>query len=97
MNFCYAQILFLFLIVLSSINTLCGTNPLYGFTNVPLTEANFELQKPYNVPLDRHYNFKHGIRRLWVYADDKPHDPASQTQPRTEIHIQVFILYLYVY
>ncbi|KAK4722227.1 hypothetical protein R3W88_012460 [Solanum pinnatisectum] len=26
--------------------------------------------------------------RLWVYADDKPYDPNSLTQPRTEIRIQ---------
>lgn len=74
---------------------LCGADPLDGFTNVPLTEANFELQKPYNVPLDKRYSFEHGVRRLWVYADDKPHELGSQTQPRTEIRIQVFILNLF--
>ncbi|KAM7514678.1 hypothetical protein LguiA_004261 [Lonicera macranthoides] len=88
MNSCYCNIMFLFLIVLNSISMLCGADPLDGFTNVPLTEANFELQKPYDVPLDKRYSFKHGIRRLWVYADDKPHELGSQTQPRTEIRIQ---------
>ncbi|MED6159910.1 hypothetical protein PIB30_046688 [Stylosanthes scabra] len=28
-----------------------------------------------------------GVHRMWVYADDKPHEPTSFTQPRTEIRI----------
>ena len=64
-------------------------DPTEGFTAVPLTEANFELQKPYDIPLSERYSFENGIRRLWVYADDKPHDPNSRTQPRTEVRIKV--------
>ncbi|KAL3504490.1 hypothetical protein ACH5RR_034331 [Cinchona calisaya] len=66
---------------------LSAADPTDGFTNVPLTEANFEIQRPYNVPLDERYSFENGIRKLWVYADDKPHDPNSETQPRTEVRI----------
>ncbi|CDP19630.1 unnamed protein product [Coffea canephora] len=64
-----------------------SADPTDGFTNVPLTEANFEIQRPYNVPLDERYSFENGIRKMWVYANDKPHSPNSETQPRTEVRI----------
>ena len=66
-----------------------SADPTDGFTNVPLTEANFEIQRPYNVPLDERYSFENGIRKMWVYANDKPHSPNSETQPRTEVRIHV--------
>ncbi|CAL5348595.1 unnamed protein product [Camellia sinensis] len=62
-------------------------NPTDGFTNIPLTESNFKLQKPYDIPLEQRCSFQNGVHRLWVYADDKPYDPSSPTQPRTEIRI----------
>ncbi|KAK3043880.1 hypothetical protein RJ639_000579 [Escallonia herrerae] len=65
----------------------CSADPTDGFVNVPLTEENFELQKPYDIPLAERYSYENGIRRLWVYADDKPHENGSLTQPRTEIRI----------
>ncbi|KAK4253093.1 hypothetical protein QN277_010913 [Acacia crassicarpa] len=67
--------------------TVNGADPTDGFTLVPLTDANFVIQKPYDIPLEQRYSFKDGVHRLWVYADDKPLDPSSNTQPRTEIHI----------
>ncbi|PNT37517.1 hypothetical protein POPTR_005G193200v4 [Populus trichocarpa] len=81
-------LLFLALVSLKSFNLLCSAaDPTDGFTPVPLTEANFVLQKPYNVPLNERYSYEDGIRHLWVYATDKPHDPSSNTQPRTEVRI----------
>ncbi|KAF3445498.1 hypothetical protein FNV43_RR10674 [Rhamnella rubrinervis] len=67
----------------------CGaeSDPTDGFIPVPLTEYNFKLQKPYDTPLEDRYSFINGTRRLWVYADDKPHNPNSRTQPRTEVRI----------
>ncbi|CAL5417612.1 unnamed protein product [Camellia sinensis] len=62
-------------------------HPTDGFTNIPLTESNFKLQKPYDIPLEQRYSFQNGVHRLWVYADDKPYDPSSPAQPRTEIRI----------
>ena len=64
-------------------------DPTEGFTNVPLTEYNFEIQRPYDIPLNQRYSYENGTRRLWVYADDKPHNPNSHTMPRTEIRIRV--------
>ncbi|XP_054786004.1 citrate-binding protein-like [Prosopis cineraria] len=68
--------------------TVNGGDPTDGFTPVPLTDANFVIQKPYNIPLDQRYSFRDGVHRLWVYANDKPHAPNSHTRPRTEIRIQ---------
>ena len=45
-----------------------AADPTDGFTPVPLTEADFELQKPYNIPL----NDEDGGRHMWVYATDNP-------------------------
>nr|XP_034931305.1 citrate-binding protein-like [Populus alba] len=83
-------LLFLALFSLKSFNLLCSAaDPTDGFTPVPLTEANFVLQKPYNVPLNERCSYEDGVRSLWVYATDKPQDPSSNTQPRTEVRITV--------
>ncbi|KAI6689542.1 hypothetical protein NL676_026370 [Syzygium grande] len=79
-------ILCLILVNINEVGHVCG-DPTDGFTVVPLTEWNFEIQKPYDKPLEERYSFTDGIRRLWVYADDKPHEPNSTTMPRTEIRI----------
>ncbi|XWS24951.1 hypothetical protein CRYUN_Cryun27aG0029000 [Craigia yunnanensis] len=83
------MLFFLVLVCLLKSFNLGEADPTDGFTPVPLTQANFELQRPYNVPLEERYSSKNGIHKLWVYADDKPHDPNSHTQPRTEIRIKV--------
>ncbi|CAL5348593.1 unnamed protein product [Camellia sinensis] len=60
----------------------CQLDPTDGFTNIPLTESNFKLQKPYDMSLEQRYSFQNGVHCLWLYADDKP-----PTQLRTEIRI----------
>ncbi|KAI4348091.1 hypothetical protein L6164_008853 [Bauhinia variegata] len=82
----YMQLLLSFFLVFFLGNS--GADPTDGFTLVPLTDANIELQKPYDVPLEQRYSCEAGVHRMWVYADDKPHEPDSRTQPRTEIRIQ---------
>ncbi|XWS21791.1 hypothetical protein CRYUN_Cryun30bG0085100 [Craigia yunnanensis] len=42
-----------------------------GFTPVPFTDVNFELQKPYAKPLSESYNYSNGVRSLWVYDKEK--------------------------
>lgn len=74
-----------------------GGDPTDGFTSIPMTRGNFVIQKPYDIPLEQRYSFKDGVHRLWVYADDKPHDPNSHTQPRTEIRIKVLFFMLFIY
>ncbi|GJM87886.1 hypothetical protein PR202_ga03885 [Eleusine coracana subsp. coracana] len=64
-----------------------GHGPTRGFTAVRLSDSNFVLQHPYNLPSDARYSFDAGVRQLWVLESDKPHDPYSHTSPRTEIRI----------
>ncbi|KAK7316982.1 hypothetical protein RJT34_00841 [Clitoria ternatea] len=58
-----------------------------GFTPVPLGSSNFVVQKPYNVSVDKRYSFTNGVHKFWVYSTDKPHQPSSNTEPRTEIRV----------
>ncbi|KAK9271900.1 hypothetical protein L1049_002265 [Liquidambar formosana] len=51
-------------------------------------KSNFDIQRPYDVPVNQRYSFVNGIRKLWVFSTDKPHTPTSKTAPRTEIRIQ---------
>ncbi|KAK1377755.1 hypothetical protein POM88_024499 [Heracleum sosnowskyi] len=48
-------------------------------------------ERPYNLPVEARYSFENGVRRMWVYANDKSHGPNSQTQPRTEVRIMVLM------
>ncbi|KAK6938260.1 Alginate lyase 2 [Dillenia turbinata] len=66
----------------------CNADPTDGFTSIPLKEWNFELQKPNDKPLNERYSYENGLRILWVYSDDKPHQRGSKTKPRTEIRIR---------
>ncbi|KAF7812800.1 citrate-binding protein-like [Senna tora] len=84
----FMDLLVSLILVISMGCIVSGGDPTQGFTPVPLTAANFALQKPYDIPLDERYSYKDGVHKLWVYADDKPHDPSSNTQPRTEIRIK---------
>ncbi|KAL6641836.1 hypothetical protein ACP70R_020017 [Stipagrostis hirtigluma subsp. patula] len=81
----------LLLIILLPPATLHGAAPTVnttdGFTAVPLTEAQFSVQKPYDTPVEQRYEFAGGVRRMWVYSTDKPFSHGSPTKPRTEIHI----------
>ncbi|KAL6905576.1 hypothetical protein ACP4OV_003177 [Aristida adscensionis] len=60
-----------------------------GFIAIPLTDAQFSVQRPYDVPVEQRYELVDGVRRMWVYCTDKPHDPTSHTKPRTEIRIEL--------
>ena len=62
-----------------------------GFTAVELAEAQFKVQKPYDVPLTERYEFVDGVRRMWVYATDHPITTAHPGGPRTETKIEVTV------
>jgi hypothetical protein len=65
-----------------------------GFTAVELAEAQFKVQKPYDVPLPERYEFVDGVRRMWVYAADHPITTAHPGGPRTETKIEVITVTL---
>ncbi|KAL6005346.1 hypothetical protein ACLOJK_005912 [Asimina triloba] len=83
-----SSILAIFMVSMVLVMTEAACDPTEGFTQIPLTEWNLEKQKPYDIPLHERYSNKDGVRRLWVYATDKPHSPTSMTKPRTEIRIR---------
>jgi hypothetical protein len=60
-----------------------------GFAAVELPEAQFVVQKPYDVPLAERYEFVNGVRRMWVYANDKPISATHPSGARTEIKVDV--------
>ncbi|XP_060200670.1 citrate-binding protein-like [Lycium barbarum] len=47
------------------ITTSLQADPTDGFKEVPLTNENFDMQKPFNEPLRDRYSDEDGIRRLW--------------------------------
>ncbi|CAL5098091.1 unnamed protein product [Urochloa decumbens] len=75
------------LLVSPSSRGLAGADPTNGFTAVSLSESNFVLQKPYDLPSNARYSFAGGVRQLWVLSSDKPHTSQSNTKPRTEIRM----------
>ena len=64
-----------------------------GFVQVELPEGNFVVQSPYDVPENQRYSYDvaTGVRTFWVYADDKPFNTVTATNPRTEVRLTVRI------
>ncbi|CAN6362376.1 unnamed protein product [Urochloa humidicola] len=58
-----------------------------GFTRVKLAESQFVVQKPYDVPLRERYQQSGGVRRMWVFATDKPISSSHPGGARTEIKV----------
>ncbi|WVZ88482.1 hypothetical protein U9M48_034999 [Paspalum notatum var. saurae] len=67
----------------------CNNNLTAGFVAVELPEGNFVVQSPYDVPEDQRYTYDAatGVRTFRVYADDKPFNTITATNPRTEVRI----------
>ncbi|GJM87919.1 hypothetical protein PR202_ga03925 [Eleusine coracana subsp. coracana] len=60
-------------------------DPTAGFVAVELTEDQFHLHKPYDLAPEQRYEFRDGVRRMWVFCTDHPFSPGSPTKPRSEI------------
>ncbi|XP_024975752.1 citrate-binding protein-like [Cynara cardunculus var. scolymus] len=78
----YISLVFLLVMRCEAIDTTIG------FVSQPLNQSNFDIQKPYDVPLQQRYSFSNGVHKLWVFKTDKPHSRTSKTSPRTEIRIR---------
>jgi len=68
-----------------------GVDPTLGFIAVNLTEDRFKLHHLYDLPPEQRYEFRDGVRRMWVYCTDKPFSRGSPTKPRSEILLNVHI------
>lgn len=64
-------------------------DPTAGFAAVELTGDMFKLHKPYDLPPEQRYEFRDGVRRMWVLCSDRPFSPGSTTKPRSEILLNV--------
>ncbi|MGH8795247.1 MAG: cinnamyl alcohol dehydrogenase [Stackebrandtia sp.] len=53
-----------------------------AWTETPFT---YTMQKPWDLDLSERYKHESGVHTMWVYDTDKPHDPDSDTDPRTEM------------
>ncbi|GLJ30114.1 hypothetical protein SUGI_0595580 [Cryptomeria japonica] len=59
--------------------------PTDGFTAQDFT---FDIQKPYDKSVDQRYTFINDVHTMWVFSNDKPHTPSSNTKPRTEMRFR---------
>ncbi|HUB24157.1 MAG TPA: polysaccharide lyase family 7 protein [Tepidisphaeraceae bacterium] len=61
-----------------------AADPTTGFTLQPLQ---FNVQRPYNVPVSQRYNFdaRTNVHHCWVYNTDQPFSEGNTTDPRTEM------------
>jgi hypothetical protein len=75
----------------SSASAIDERNLTAGFVQVELTESNFKVQRPYDVPENQRYSYDNvtGVRTFLVYAGDKPFNTVTGTLPRTEVRLAV--------
>ncbi|RCV36037.1 hypothetical protein SETIT_7G287700v2 [Setaria italica] len=85
---CLCVVVVVLLLSPAALLAAAADDPTAGFKVVSLSESNFVLQQPYDVPRDARYRFVGGVRQLWVLSSDKPHTPQSNTKPRTEIRMK---------
>ncbi|EES16708.1 hypothetical protein BDA96_08G052700 [Sorghum bicolor] len=63
-------------------------DPTAGFEKVELSDSDFVVQSPYNVPESQRFQYRNGVRTFWVYRNDKPFNTATHTNPRSEVMIR---------
>ncbi|OQU78771.1 hypothetical protein SORBI_3008G045300 [Sorghum bicolor] len=73
----------------TSASAIDGRNLTAGFVQVNLTESNFKVQRPYDMPENQRYSYDNatGVRTFLVYAGDKPFNNVTTTNPRTEVRL----------
>jgi hypothetical protein len=60
----------------------CPEDPTVGWTEY---QDSFNVQRPYNMPINTRFSIKGGIYNFWVFPNDAPHSPtANGRNPRTE-------------
>uniref|UniRef100_A0A453QI30 Alginate lyase 2 domain-containing protein n=1 Tax=Aegilops tauschii subsp. strangulata TaxID=200361 RepID=A0A453QI30_AEGTS len=63
-------------------------NPTAGFEKVELTDGDFQVQSPFNVPESQRFQYRNGVRTFWVHRNDKPFNTATHTNPRSEVRLR---------
>ncbi|XP_037456855.1 citrate-binding protein-like [Triticum dicoccoides] len=63
-------------------------NPTAGFEKVELTDGDFQVQSPSNVPESQRFQYHNGVRTFWVHRNDKPINTATHTNPRSEVKLR---------
>ncbi|KAM3206854.1 hypothetical protein ACQJBY_062179 [Aegilops geniculata] len=63
-------------------------NPTAGFEKVVLTDGDFQVQSPFNVPESQRFQYRNGVRTFWVHRNDKPFNTATHTNPRSEVRLR---------
>ena len=90
---CSLLLLLLLLVAVLSLpyasNAGCSRHLTAGFSRVKLSESQFVVQKPYDVPLHERYEQSGGVRRMWVSATYKPISGTRPGYARTEIRVAV--------
>jgi hypothetical protein len=60
----------------------CPGDPTAGWTEY---KDSFNVQRPYDLPINTRFSITGGIYNFWVFPNDKPHSPtANGRNPRTE-------------
>jgi hypothetical protein len=60
----------------------CPGDPTEGWTEY---QDSFNVQRPYNIPINTRFSITGGIYNFWVFPNDAPHSPdAMGRNPRTE-------------
>ncbi|XP_055822595.1 citrate-binding protein-like [Solanum dulcamara] len=87
-----AEVLFCLIILIIQLIVIqnhlsCKADPIDGFTPISISQSNFQIQKPDDVPVNQRYSFIDGVHKFWVFKTDKTHTTTSQIKPRCEIRI----------
>ncbi|VAH57840.1 unnamed protein product [Triticum turgidum subsp. durum] len=82
--------LLLLLVAMGGTFTAAGGsgNPTAGFQKVQLTDGDFQVQSPYNVPESQRFQYRNGVRTFWVHRNDKPFNTVTHTNPRSEVKLR---------
>ncbi|NQX42521.1 Alginate lyase [Pedobacter steynii] len=56
-----------------------------GWTLTPYT---YTIQTPHDLPQSDRYTYSGGQHTFWIYPDDSPHTPTSNTGPRSEFRMK---------
>ncbi|KAH9289655.1 hypothetical protein KI387_033772 [Taxus chinensis] len=65
--------------------TASAADPTDGFQS---QEFSFDIQKPYDKSVNQRYSLVNGVHTMWVFDNDNPHSPTSETKPRTEMRFK---------